>query len=261
MKYLAIGGGAMGYYSILGKLAQLKDQGRLTDIEAMAGASCGSLIVFMYALCKGDIKEILKKSMELDIHKCTKPNLISILTRYGLIKPKLLKKELKKFAYECMKTRNPTFEQLSEHVGLDIYIPAFCLTTGKTDYFSNITQPNMKVLDAVGASISVPLLFTSQTINDKIYIDGAIQEKLPLTPFLHKSWKEIEAIEIISPEQNIKITDMKTFIERLTRSTLEARVEYQGIKTLKLEIPHDVIFNFDMNPLQKLELYVKGYTT
>ena len=261
MKYLAIGGGAMGYYSILGKLAHLRDQGKLTDVEAMAGASCGALLVFMYALCKGNVKEILNKSMELDVQKCTKPNLLSILSHYGLIKPKLLKNELKKFAYEFMTNKNPTFKQLSEHSGLDIHIPAFCLTTGKTEYFSNITQPNMKVLDAIGASISVPLLFTSQNIHDKLYIDGAIQEKLPLTPFLHKSWKEVEAIEIVTKTQDMEINDMKTFIERITRSTLDARVEYQGIKTTKLEISQSVIFDFNMDSLKKLELYVQGYTT
>ena len=157
MKYLILGGGAMGYYSMLGQLARLEDQNELHDVEALSGASCGSLLLFMYAIHRGNTREMMEKSMELDIPRVTKPSLMSIIEKFGFIRTRTLKQELRKSSMETMKIKNPTMAQVAEFSKLDLYIPAFCVTTGRTEYFSNITHKDFKIFDIISASVAVPL--------------------------------------------------------------------------------------------------------
>lgn len=263
MKYLILGGGAMGYYSMLGQLARLEDQNELHDVEALSGASCGSLALFMYAICRGNIREILEKSMELDIHKVTKPSLMSIIEKFGFIRTRTLKQELRKFSQEKMKIKNPTMAQVAEYSKLDIHIPAFCVTTGRTEYFSNITHKDFKIFDVISASVAVPLLFSAQKINKKLYVDGALEEKLPVVPFLGKKWEDVLAIELISEHQKTenKITDIRSFVEVLAGVGLNNRLRFPGIKTITLQVPNELIFDFKMDAFKKLELYIKGFST
>ena len=263
MKYLILGGGAMGYYSMLGQLARLEDQNELHDVEALSGASCGSLLLFMYAIHRGNTREMMEKSMELDISRVTKPNLMSIIEKFGFIRTRTLKQELRKFSMETMKIKNPTMAQVAEFSHLDLYIPAFCVTTGRTEYFSNITHKDFKILDIISASIAVPLLFSAQKINKKLYVDGALEEKLPAVPFLDKKGNDVLAIEIEAEHKNTenKITDIRSFVEVLANVGLKNRPRFPGIKTITLQVPNDLIFDFKMDSFKKLELYIKGFST
>jgi len=263
MKYLILGGGAMGYYSMLGQLARLEDQNELHDVEALSGASCGSLLLFMYAIHRGNTREMMEKSMELDISRVTKPNLMSIIEKFGFIRTRTLKQELKKFSMDTMKIKNPTMAQVAEFSKLELHIPAFCVTTGRTEYFSNITHKDFKILDIISASIAVPLLFSAQKINKKLYVDGALEEKLPAVPFLSKKWNDVLAIEIESEHKNTenKITDIRSFVEVLANVGLKNRPRFHGIKTKTLHVSNDLIFDFKMDSFKKLELYIKGFST
>ena len=263
MKYLILGGGAMGYYSMLGQLARLEDQNELHDVEALSGASCGSLALFMYAIHRGNTREMLEKSMELDIPRVTKPSLMSIIEKFGFIRTRTLKQELRKFSMEKMKIKNPTMAQVAEFSKLDLYIPAFCVTTGRTEYFSNITHKDFKIFDIISASVAVPLLFSAQKINKKLYVDGALEEKLPAVPFLGKKWDDVLAIEIIPEHEKIenKITDVRSFVEVLANVGLKNRLRFPGIRTKAIQVSNDLIFDFKMDSFKKLELYIKGFST
>ena len=253
----------MGYYAMLGQLARLKDKNELHDVEALSGASCGSLAVFMYAICRGNIKEMLEKSMEIDIVRCTKPNLLSIIDKFGFIRTSAIKHELKKFSKIKMNIKNPTIGEVAEFCKLDIHIPTFCVTTGKTEYFSNITHKDIKIITIISASIAVPLLFSAQKIKNKLYVDGALEETLPAVPFLGKNWNDVMAIEIISEEQESenKITDIRSFVEIIAKAGLKNRLRFLGINTITLNVSNELMFDFKMNDFKKLELYVKGFST
>ena len=113
------------------------------------------------------------------------------------------------------------------------------------------------------ASIAVPLLFTYKKINKKLYVDGALEEKLPVVPFLSKNWNDVHAIEMLTLKSGgeIEIKDIKTFVEVIARVGLKNRLEYPGIKTSRIYLPDNALFDFKMNTLDKLALYIKGYSS
>ena len=48
------------------------------------------------------------------------------------------------------------------------------------NYFSYDTTPNIKLFDAIRATISIPIYFTPHKINNKLYIDGGCMNNFPI---------------------------------------------------------------------------------
>ena len=260
MKYLALGPGGMGYFGHVGFLQMLQDNDKLKSIEEISGASAGALVAFMYAICKGDTKEIFNESMSSNISDTTKIKLSSFFKNFGFIPQENIKSELKRVAKKKMKNSDPTFKELFEHYPIKIHIAAFCLTECRTQYFSTDSHPNMSVMDAVCASISVPFLFAAVTLDNKIYIDGGIEESIPYTPFMCKNSEDVLAIRILSKSTGRdEIKDIKGYAGRLVHFILQNRVSYKNVKTLMLDLTSYDIFDFKLTDKTKIELFVKGY--
>jgi len=250
MEYLVLGPGAMGFFSILGHLKTIEP--KLRDIKEISGASAGSILAVLLSLGKS-IDEIADTSLRLNISDLVKLDLKCFIRRFGLIDTSKLRKKLVEVC-GC----DPTFSELEKK----IYVSAFCLNTCKTEYFSVDIHPDMKVLDAVCMSISIPFVFSSYKLNDMTYIDGGTNESLPMGPFLHRPMSKVYCIEI----QNINtrfvenIDNPKTFAERVVLSSLNNRYNYpiteQTIK--RIDVGDMNIFDFNMSYENKVKMYMLG---
>lgn len=69
-----------------------------------------------------------------------------------------------------------SFEELS----MPLYISSTNIYTGKTEYFSK-----GKLIPALLASTSLPVLFKPVNIDDQLYLDGGILNNLPVEPLLN----------------------------------------------------------------------------
>jgi predicted acylesterase/phospholipase RssA len=85
-----------------------------------------------------------------------------------------------------------TFERFNELTNVDLVIAGTNLTTGKPAYFSQFTTPQFPVIEAVGISMSIPLIFKSVYLDtgDKSYDDfrgwwgdGGVINNFPLHAF------------------------------------------------------------------------------
>lgn len=249
MKYLVIGPGAMGFYAMLGHLKTIED--RLSDVQEISGASAGSILAVMLALGKS-IDEVIDISLKLNISDLVKVNLKCFLHRYGFVDVEAMRS---KFVEIC--GCDPTFAELEKK----IYISAFCVNTGKTEYFSVDTHPNMKVLDAMSMSIAIPFVFSSMKFNGNTYVDGGTVESIPLTPFLDRKPHEVYCIEIKStPKYTEDINDMHTFAQSVVRYTIQNRYEYDMSRydRVVVDVEDMDIFDFNMCYEDKIRMYMKG---
>ena len=80
-----------------------------------------------------------------------------------------------------------TFAQLYDDTGKHLVITGTSLNTFETLYFSRSSYPDMKIVEAVHISISVPFLFQPIWMpdplvpqGDRILLDGGIMESLPI---------------------------------------------------------------------------------
>jgi len=252
MKYLVIGPGGMGIFTLVGYLKRIENQ--LIDVKEISGSSAGAIISLFLSMGMS-IDEIYNNMLSVDISKLVKIHLGSFFSKFGLIDLEPIRKKLRNI---CGK--DPTFSELD----MTIFISAFCLNTGETVYFSKNSHPNMKVIDAVCMSMAIPLIFTSVKYQEHTYVDGATKEHVPFSPFVDKKVHEITCLKLnINSIYRENINNPREYLECLVRSSLQTKPEYnnKGINTIEIDIDETTLFNFNMSYEDKIKLFNIGYSS
>jgi predicted acylesterase/phospholipase RssA len=256
VRYLSIGPGAMGFYLYLGKIARLKDSGKLNDLSEISGASAGALLGFMYCLMKGDIHKIMDYSMKVPIKDVMKINLKNLIKKFGLISTGKIRKILVELCYEEYHKNDITFKELYEFFPIKLHLTAYCVQLEKTKYFSVDTTPDTSVLDVITASIAIPFLFSSVKLGDGMnYIDGGSMESTPSGVFV--GLPDVHAICLGFTGWDPDVKDIKTYALSLLYATMKLRYEYP-VPTHHLVIKDDV-FDFGASSESKIRMYMAGY--
>ena len=245
----------MGFFAMLGVLQVLEDNGKLSNVHEISGASAGSMIgLFLSIKNPYKVKDILETSLCIDVPSYVKPNLQTFLNNFGFVPHQPIKELL----IELCRGKNPTFKQLKKK----LIVSACCINTQKTEYFSVDTHPDMYVIDAVCMSISIPVVISPYTYNNKMYIDGGTIEKVPISPFLHKDPSEV-MIVYINTVRNYKteIKGVQDFIMACVDTyvnSMEFPCEF--LKYEKYGIDSDVydLNNFSLDYEAKMKMFVLG---
>lgn len=257
-KYVVLGPAGLGFFGMLGTMQMLADTKKL-DLQEISGASAGALVAFFYLLMDGDVTKILNETVSIDLKSVTKVSIRSFLSKYGFINIDGAKKKIRKICKKYMGNSNPTFLEFYEKFPQKMYISAYCISDGKTIYFSVDTHPNTKVIDALCASIAVPFLFASQEIDGKVYSDGGLGENIPAEPFLHRKGDEVCSIRVqVNSKPVNEIKDIKDYTERLVHSLLTHRRDYDTTQ-LKIDLGDIDLFDFKLPDKDKLKMFVQGY--
>ena len=204
----------MGIFTMLGALINIEDD--LKNIKEISGSSAGAILGVCLAL-EIPLYDVLDKFLKVDLKKHTKYNLKSFMKNYGLIDLDPIREVLKD-VFGC----DPTFSELKRK----LHISTYCLNRGRTEYFSPDSHPDMKVIDAVCMSISIPILASSVKLNDMIYMDGGIKERVPITPFEGKAPHRILCLKLKSQDIFFeKIATFSKFVETFMSSLLNIRAD------------------------------------
>lgn len=187
--------------------------------------------------------------MDMDIKELTTYNIRTFLDKYGLIDHSQIRERLMSIC-----GGNPTFSELSKKV----YVSAFNVNLGRTEYFSRDTHPDMNVIDAVCMSISVPFLFSSFKYKDYLYIDGGVMERYPGIPFIGRSPQEVLVIKITTAPYSGEVNTFKQFVSALVTATMEnSQQSYDGMFTnVNLDISGINAFDFNMSYEERLKLFL-----
>ena len=167
MTDLHIGGGGFSGIMFIGVLEYLHEN-KLLDIKNFHGTSIGSLIGILYILGIKP-KDIIKKIISIDFSQVFKYNISNIIN-YHIIDNSCLDNFLNLSLDDL--DENITIKEFSEkfNVNINIYVTNF--NTAEHINFNNIDYPNIKIRDAIKASMCVPLIFKPIIINEEEYIDG-----------------------------------------------------------------------------------------
>lgn len=77
-------------------------------------------------------------------------------------------------------TEDITFEQLYLKTHKKLYVTGTNVSKQKLTVFSVNTHPNMKVLEALAISCSIPYIFDRKLYNGEYYVDGALSNNYPI---------------------------------------------------------------------------------
>ena len=251
MEYLVLGPASMGIFTMLGALINIEDD--LKNIKEISGSSAGAILGVCLAL-EIPLYDVLDKFLKVDLEKHTKYNLKSFMKNYGLIDLDPIREVLKD-VFGC----DPTFSELKRK----LHISTYCLNRGRTEYFSSDSHPSMKVIDAVCMSISIPILASSVKLNDMIYMDGGIKERVPITPFEGEAPHKILCLKLKSQDIFFeKIATFSKFVETFMSSLLNIRADINLDKigkVVEVDTEDYDLFSFKMSFDDKLRLFLLAF--
>ena len=245
----------------LGPLEVLEDLGLLKNIEEYTGSSAGAIISFLLVIGY-TILEIIQLTINIDFSK----NIIDIKIRdffinYGLDSGDKLYNLFKIFSKAKDIDENITFQQLYEINNKNLTIVATCINTSTSEYFNYINFPDVKVLDALRASCSIPFIFAPFKIGKKHYIDGCVCNTFPITKYNPLDSSIIGIVldkqYVEDCESNILYSVIKSIIENQ-----EINLDEYGSSIIRLRIDKCADFassiNFEMTQKQKEKLIIEG---
>lgn len=243
MKYLVLGPGAQGGFAMLGYLKKLN----LSKVEEISGASVGSIIAAFIATGK-TIDQILDIFLSTDLTPLSKPDLNIFLKKFGFVDTGYIQEHMKNIIGPV------TFKELKKK----LHVSAMCVTTGRTEYFSRDTHPNMLVAEAIQMSCSIPIMMAAHEFQGKLYCDGGFLESAPVQPFLAKLHREVLCVLIRVTSTEHVVTNFKEYLGALVKSYVgQARHEY-NFPTAKIELSGFNLVDMNMTFDNKLRLYMIG---
>ncbi len=187
---LVFQGGGVKTIAYTGALEILEKYGVLKNVKRVAGTSAGAIPCLLLALRYNTtaISEIIFKMNIKAMEDHFNP--LRILTHYGLYKGDALLRWLKDLIKGSGLHENATFAQLQDFGGREMRVFATDLNEKTIKEFSVHTTPNVKVAEAIRASMSIPLFFEAWQFpdhqpNNHFYVDGGMVFNYPLTVFDH----------------------------------------------------------------------------
>jgi predicted acylesterase/phospholipase RssA len=179
-------------------------------IKNAAGTSMGSFFCLAFAL-KIPIDELEEMIITLinipEVISVSSDDFINLFTDLGFNNSKLYLSGIKKFLKKKYDIEDITFIELSKLTGVNVFVSVTKINTGKNFIFNVNDTPNVSVLDAVAASMCIPLLSQPVKIDDNYYIDGCLTNNLPYEIFNNINQDDILNVAIYI-KKDYEVTDI-----------------------------------------------------
>lgn len=176
---LVLSGGGLAGLAYIGVLRFLKMNGLDRGIRTAAGTSMGAFFVVAWAtgMSIADME-----AMIYDIFTDKEFTHYEPQALLGILSPETLGMDDGQRYVRALRSRvgDMTFIEFAKSTGKDIVLCATCLETKAATYFSVRRTPDVKVADALRASMAIPFLTTPVAIGERHYVDGGLTDNLPV---------------------------------------------------------------------------------
>lgn len=225
---LVVGGGGMKCVASIGALLILQKQDILKNITKYAGTSSGSIIITL--LVMGYTPQEINDTVFSQGSSIVKDSIFKIpfnlIGSYGLYSANKMYTYLQSLFVNKNFDKDITFIELFNKTNKIITITGTSLNTRNTYFFNHKTYPDMKVIDAVRISISIPMYFT--TVNYKIdnvyhkWCDGGVLLNYPMYYYdiCEKENKYIKTFNELSMIKNKQKYQLNTSLQNYQYNTI-----------------------------------------
>lgn len=182
------GCGILGF-AYCGVISELEKQGMLQNFKRFAGTSAGAIFAALLS-ANFTSDEVMKihKIMFFD-NLSTKYDLSSVFNiskNYGINSSSSIRKHIN-VILNTKFNQDVTMSELFKKTGKELVLVSCCLNREKPIYFHHATFPNVKVIDAIIASLSVPLFFHPLPLTvfetEDYFVDGGVVDNYPIWIF------------------------------------------------------------------------------
>lgn len=177
-KLLLSGGGMRGCIHI-GVIRYLEERNLIDQIKHIAGTSIGALIATLLVMSysSDDMEQMIK---EFDYNRYQSVDVCHIIEHFGIDTFEKITGLIASLFTKKNYTPYVTFGELYKKTNKHLIINAVCLNTHESSFFDYIITPNMPVIIAIRASMSLPFIFGSVNYNGLTYVDGGLLNNFPV---------------------------------------------------------------------------------
>jgi predicted acylesterase/phospholipase RssA len=276
---IVLSGGGLKVTSLVGSLKVLEEAGYLKHVKEICGVSAGAFLGFMVATgCPLSKIESLILEMDFSIIRNVSPEaLIGFPEMFGLDDGTNFQKFLESI-FRVALNLNPklTFKGFSElkskaHNQLQFRCWATDLNTQTIREFSVHQTPNVKIIDALRASMCLPLYFIPMVdpINGHLLSDGGIQGNMPLHYLTDDECQESLSLGFSSGCKNNPSGSvpqdlmgfMNSVLGCLTHARNDECITKWSHQIIRIPVDHYPSWNFEATREDRQHLFTVGVTT
>ena len=185
IKKLVLSGGSYNGLYTIGVLKKLMMNKffKIKDIDEIYATSVGSIIAIILCL-DIDIEDVINYFIERPWDKAyqfTPDMLLNMLSEKGIVNKKFIDIILEKLLLTSDFNINSTLKDLYDITKKNLFIYAIKLDRFECIGFNHESHPNLKILEAVYMSCSIPFVFQPMYYKDSYYVDGGLVLNFPLS--------------------------------------------------------------------------------
>lgn len=244
IKRLVLSGGAYKGLMLLGALNYLNTikYYDINNIEDIYGTSVGSLIGAILCL-KLEWKDIIDYTINKpwqNIVKISSELILNIINKKGMIDRKFFESIFITLFKNCGLNINSNLLDLFNYSNICLNLFSVNLTNFKLEKINYKNNPELKIIDAVYMSCSMPIIFQPFQYKNNYYIDGGLKNPYPLNICIddYPEEDEILAIDIVNDDFS-PLTENTTVFSYgfyLFYSLIKESYNYKINKKIKHEI-------------------------
>ena len=242
--HVVLGGGGVYGIAILGAMSSI-----YSTITHFSGTSAGALVAV--ALCLYTPEELLKELKTFKFFPDESIDLTNFIEHYGFIDVQFLLTKIAYLLHKKIGIDSPTLLELHTFSKKTVYICGTNISQQSTEYFSFESHPDMKVIDALHITMSIPLLMKKVEYNGELYVDGGVTDNFPIKPFLKTPYKYIIGIKVFY-NQHCNDPSLYEYIAMILCTMLHKPVP-NDIKTIEIPIKDvNLTKNLTLNEITQL---------
>ena len=255
IKNIIFPGGGLRCWAYIGTIRALYEH-KTPDLEHIVGTSAGSFFGCMFIL--GISWEfLLEFFVNLNLQEVIDIDINNILVQESLlagIKFTQIMKELISYRVDP----DITFKDLFCYSKITFTVNALNINTGILENFNYLLTPDIKVVDAIRASCSLPFIFPPYRINGDLYYDGGLCNNCPVDIVEELS---TIAFDITCPtERNTNKLNLLNLMDSLINLVNKTHYTENSIVYNILDITFKgESFNFNQSRDDIFNMYMTGY--
>ena len=264
IKNIVFSGASTKIYLFIGFLKYIKEyySNILLNLENYCGTSSGTLIAcgLVLGFTIDEIEELLIKLDLTQFKNINSDGVLTFFDNYGLDNCSQFEKLFRIMIKKKTNNENITFHDLYLKTNKNLIVVATNLNRKQSTYFSYKNTPNIKVIDAIIASISIPIFYYPKKIENELYLDGAITNNFPINFFKDSKEETIGALVMTNNkyEEINNIYDIMSSIVfcGMENQCKEILKEYKNVIILDNDIDST---DFSINKENKIKSINDGY--
>jgi len=206
----------------------------VSRLRGTAGTSIGALaaLSLLLGLSTQDLYPLMIPIYESFRNIAPRPDITSLISNYGLDNGNELRSLVRGVLQLGCISGDITFKDMYRLLKREFVCCASNLHTHEVKYFNAQNTPEVKVVDAVYMSMTIPFVFVPHRYNGELYVDGALTHNIP------QCFDPLETLFFTfeTSERRIQIENLSDFLQSLCGFSQDA-LPVDSCHTIRMELP------------------------